>query len=66
MTSTGRRLDTIWIYYKKISVGNQKLEKVKCLKCNKEVTALVARMKKHLMDNHGFPINGTSKYLYLN
>lgn len=46
--ASGRKKDDIWKQYKELpSQSDAKCLKVACLKCNTEVQALEARMKKH-------------------
>lgn len=43
---TGRPKDKIWSHFQNIPGG--KSRRVKCINCNKELSGLVKRMKKHL------------------
>lgn len=51
MSAGGRKRDPIWLAYSVlVKTAEHKIERVKCNKCGFETIALVARMKKHILE----------------
>ncbi|KAF0746742.1 BED-type domain-containing protein [Aphis craccivora] len=47
---TGRKRDAIWKYFTEVKTDSKTL-KVKCVNCQTQMSALVARMKTHFNKN---------------